>query len=149
MFSSPCVLHANLKKKKKQLIYIRKCVLLLLFLFLPSCLIRKHACTPQPPLYVVWLPNENWVEDGKYPICCVFNGWILELSSYSRSAGMEQTAPICWPQHKKETTNHSFSALITVITLHAKCRGATKHLDEGPSTVDSIDICLNASLQAS
>lgn len=40
-----------------------------------------HSSTP---LYVVWMFNESWVEDGKCPICCVFNGWILELSSLQR-----------------------------------------------------------------
>lgn len=50
-----------------------------------------------------WLLNESWVEDGKCPICCVFNGWILELSSCSRSARIEQTAPICWPLQGQNT----------------------------------------------
>lgn len=72
-------------------------------------------------LYVVWLLNESGLEDGKCPICCVFNGWILELQSYSGRARMEQTAPICWPLQGENTVfqlaSTSFSLFLSASVL--------------------------------
>lgn len=103
---------------------------LFLIFFLPRVSNQKTCLHSSTPLYVVWLLNESWVEDGKCPICCVFNGWILELSSYSRSARMKQTAPICWPLQGKKT--HSFSTCINIIiSLHSDA--AAQHPDKAPS----------------
>lgn len=50
------------------------------FLLSPFSVKSEHKPAPlKSAVYVFLLLVDNWVEDGKGPICCVFNGWILKL----------------------------------------------------------------------